>query len=96
MSPRVIVTSKAEEDILAIWEFIADDSLTAADSMVRRIDEVFLRLVNAPQLGAPRDDIRDGVREFVVGSYVVFYRPVDEGIEVWRVLHGARKVDRFL
>jgi len=27
---------------------------------------------------------------FAVGNYLIFYRPIAEGIEVIRVLHGAR------
>jgi len=29
-------------------------------------------------------------------SYLIFYRPIPEGIEVLRVLHGARDIDRIL
>jgi plasmid stabilization system protein ParE len=28
--------------------------------------------------------------------HVIFYRPMAEGIEVLRVLHGARDIDRIL
>jgi plasmid stabilization system protein ParE len=29
-------------------------------------------------------------------KYLVFYRPITEGIEVTRVLHGARDIDSIL
>ena len=29
-------------------------------------------------------------------NHLIFYRPVDDGIEVIRVLHGARDIDRVL
>jgi toxin ParE1/3/4 len=25
-----------------------------------------------------------------LGNYIIFYRPIDDGIEVVRILHGAR------
>jgi len=30
------------------------------------------------------------LRSFPVGSYVIFYRPMENGVEIVRVLHGAR------
>jgi toxin ParE1/3/4 len=36
-----------------------------------------------------------GLRSFPVGNYVVFYRIVPEGIELVRVLHGARDLRRL-
>ena len=35
------------------------------------------------------------LREVPVGNYVVFYRPLPDGIEVDRVLHAARNVAVF-
>ncbi len=32
-------------------------------------------------------------RHFSVGQYVIYYRPVADGIELIRILHGARSVD---
>ena len=29
-------------------------------------------------------------------KHLIFYRPVDDGIEIVRVLHGARDIDRLL
>ena len=43
-----------------------------------------------PCLDQNRDEIGPGLRSFVVSPYVVFYRQVEDTIEVLRVLHGAR------
>jgi len=29
-------------------------------------------------------------------SYLIFYRPIAEGVEIYRVLHGARDLRRLL
>jgi toxin ParE1/3/4 len=59
--------------------------------------EATLRLLlRNPELGKPRMFERpelSGLRSFAVrdfGQHLVFYRPMDRGIEVLRVLHGAR------
>jgi toxin ParE1/3/4 len=33
------------------------------------------------------------MRSFPFGRYVIFYAPVDSGIDVVRVLHSARDID---
>ena len=43
-----------------------------------------------PLLGRERPELLPGLRSFVVGHHVVFYRPFDGGIEVARVLDGVR------
>jgi toxin ParE1/3/4 len=43
-------------------------------------------------MGKRRDELVTNVRSFPVGNYLIFYRPVNQGIEVLRVLHGARDI----
>ena len=45
-------------------------------------------------IGRMRDDLQPDLRSFAAGSYLIFYRPIDDGIEVVRVLHGARDIER--
>jgi len=91
--PQVTRRPLAETDILEIWDYIADDSLTAADRWVDRLDEQFRVLATQPAMGRARDGLAPGVRSFPFGRYVIFYVPLDDGIDVVRVLHGARDID---
>lgn len=45
-----------------------------------------------PELGERPSDLGAEVRQFLVKRYVVFYRPLRDGIEVLRVLHGTRDI----
>jgi len=49
-------------------------------------------LSEQPGVGRDRSDVLSGLRGFPVGNYVIFYQPVDDGIEIVRVLHGARDI----
>jgi len=91
--PQVTRRPLAETDILEIWDYIADDSLAAADRWVDHLDEQFRVLATQPMMGRARDELALGVRSFPFGRYVVFYVPLDDGIDVVRVLHGARDID---
>jgi toxin ParE1/3/4 len=87
---RVLVTRRGREDMLAIWAYIAADDPAAADRVLDAIDRRCRALADKPALGRTRPDIAPGLRYSPVGSYLIFYRQVDEGVEVVRVLHGAR------
>ena len=91
--PRVTRRPLAEADVLEIWDYIADDGIAAADRWVDRLDKQFRVLAMQPMMGRARDELAPGVRSFPFGRYVVFYLPLDGGIDVVRVLHGARDID---
>ena len=87
---RFIRTARAEEDLIEIWTWVARDSLTAADRLLDRIDEVCGRLAENPLMGPARPDLAEGLRYFVAGSYLVIYREAAAGVEIVRIIHGAR------
>ena len=91
--PQVTRRPPAETDVLEIWDYIADYSLDAADRWVDHLDEQFRMLATQPMMGRARDELAPGVRSFPFGRYVVFYVPLTNGIDVVRVLHGARDID---
>jgi len=90
---RFTRTAAAERDLSEIWEYIAEDNETAADKTLREIDAQCHVLGQYPKMGRDRSDIVPGVRSFPVGSYLIFYRETGQGIEIIRVLHGARNLD---
>ncbi|MBD2498249.1 type II toxin-antitoxin system RelE/ParE family toxin [Nostoc sp. FACHB-280] len=87
---RFIRTAKAEEDLIEIWIYIATDNPTAADKLLDQIDTKCQMLADNPELGQARPDIASGLRYFPVNRYLILYRKISEGIEVIRVVHGAR------
>jgi len=80
-------------DLAEIWSYIAEDSVTNADRFAARIDKAFRLLARRPKIGRARPELYPDLRSFVVGKYVVFYLPLTNGIDVIRVLHGARDIE---
>jgi toxin ParE1/3/4 len=89
--PRIVVAPLAQADIDEIWDYIARDSLANADRFVDQIVQRFALLADNPRLGSRRDDLRPGLRRFGYRGYLIYYRIVRGGIEVVRVVHGARQ-----
>lgn len=93
--PRILRTPQSELDILEIAVYIARDSVTAADKLIDLFDEKLKSLARNPGLGPMRPELGDDVQSFPVGNYILFYRRIEDGIELLRVLHGARDLRRI-
>lgn len=91
---RVSRRPQAEADILEIWDYIAEDSVAEADRWVDRLDQKFALWATQPLMGRDRHELAAGVRSLSFGRYVVFFEPLSDGIDIVRVLHGSRDVDR--
>lgn len=93
--PRPYLTDQAEADLQQIWEFIADDNVDSADRLIEQIHAKAQMLAESPGVGRRREDLLPFLRSYPLGNYVIFYRIVDDGIDVIRILHGARNIDRI-
>jgi toxin ParE1/3/4 len=91
---RVTHRPEAEADVLEIWGFIADDSVSEADRWIDRLDEKFALWATQPMIGRLREELAPSLRSMPFGRYVVFFVPLADGIDVVRVLQGSRDVDR--
>lgn len=93
---QFVVTSLAQEDLDEIWLHIADNSENIADSFIDELFERFVLIGQFPQMGRERDELAVGLRSFPLRRYLIFYRVIDNGIEIVRVLHSARDIETIL
>jgi toxin ParE1/3/4 len=71
---------------------LQSETLLAADRLVDRFDATLQLLASAPHLGRSVEELAPSLRSFPIGNYLIFYRPIESGIELIRVLHGAREI----
>lgn len=88
-----------EDELWAIWDYIAQDNAGAATRVIEAAYETFRSLAATPDLGRRRE-FRDprlkDLRSWRVSgfdNYLIFYRPTSNGIQVLHVYHGARDID---
>jgi plasmid stabilization system protein ParE len=94
---RFILSAGAEADLNQIWEFIAQDSLEAADRWIEKLFESFELLSRSPGIGHMRGDLTSHpVLFWPVGAYLVIYRAGPDLVEIVAVTHGARDIPSFL
>jgi toxin ParE1/3/4 len=89
---RAIFAPAAEADLEVIHDYIAVENAAAAAEIVTRLEDLAARLADTPGMGRARPELLPNLRSFPLGSYLLFYRRSDNGIEVVRVLHGARDI----
>ena len=87
---RVVKTPAAEVDLCDVWLHIADDSPTIADQFLDLLNAKCNLLATHPELGESHPEFGVRIRFLPVASYVIVYRPIEDGIELVRVLQGAR------
>jgi toxin ParE1/3/4 len=96
---KFIVSPAAREDLDQIHAFISQENPEAADKLLGAALSTFAAVARMPGIGRPRTfklSELSGLRSFRVDgfrNYLIFYRPVTEGVEIVRVLHGARNLN---
>ena len=86
----------AVQDLREIRDYIARDNQDAALKLLDDFEEIFDLLAKQPGIGQQRDDLMPGIRFFPVRkSNCIFYREVDDGVEVVRIVNARRDFGRL-
>jgi toxin ParE1/3/4 len=91
--PLILRRPRALLDLVEIWSHIAEDNVPSAGKFASRIDKTLKLISRRPEIGRARPELYPVLRSFGVGKYVVFYLPLTNGIDVVRVLRGARDIE---
>jgi toxin ParE1/3/4 len=86
----------AKTDLLEIWSYIAEDSFKSADKLLDKFEQTFEKLAEFPGIGRARDELAQGIRSFPEGNYVILYKLMGSGVEIHRIIHGARDISRLI
>ena len=85
----------AETDLDDIWDYLEERaSQEQAADFLRKLYSKLEILSQNPYMGRIRDELLPELRSFSFKDYVFFYFPLTNGIDVVRVLHGRRDVER--
>ena len=102
MSQSVSKKPEALRDLVEQADYIAQQSLEAAERFLDAAEATFELLARSPELGGLcqfRSPQAAGLRVWPVRGFknhLVFYRPADNGIDVIRVIHAARDIEAVL
>src|SRR5690242_3841073 len=98
----VLKKPRAEEDLLDIFERIGERNLVAAERFLDAVERALHLLSHFPLMGKPWKSSSPrlaSIRSWPVPkfkNYLIFYRPIKNGIEVLHVLYGRRDLPTIL
>ncbi|MBD6620002.1 type II toxin-antitoxin system RelE/ParE family toxin [Komarekiella sp. 'clone 1'] len=92
---RFKISNQAALDLENIWSYVAKNNPRAADNLFDKLREKFAKLAKFPQMGEGRENLAFSLRSFPVGSYLIFYRTLDGGIEIVRIIHGSQDIEQI-
>ena len=85
------------QDLDGLWEYVAEESVEAADGLIAGLFEAFEALARNPGMGHKRKDLTTSpVLFWPVGSYLVIYRAKKTLVQIVAVVHGKRDIPSFL
>ena len=100
---ELIVAPAARADLLAQWNYYADEvgRSDLADRFTAQAEITFKKLLRTPGLGRPRSfghSRLQNLRSSKVDGFpnhLIFYRALPDkgGVEIVRILHGARDLE---
>ena len=97
MARKLVVRPSADEDFTAILEFIAEESLDSAIAFIDSIEKRCYSLLDFPEQGRARDDLRVGLRVLPFGrSVVIAYQFDAEAVEIMRVFYGGQDYEALM
>ncbi|KVU59641.1 plasmid stabilization protein [Burkholderia ubonensis] len=89
--PRLIWTRTAQQAIVRLHRFLADQDRTAAQRAIKAIRAGVNVSIAQPRLGRPVEDLDLAFREWLIdfgdAGYVVLYRVDDDAVTILTIRH---------
>lgn len=91
-----VLSISAGEDLDEIWDYIAEDSISAADRWIAKLFQAFQSIAQTPGMGHKREDLTSFPIPFwLVGAYLIIYRSQNDLIETIATTQGAPDIPVF-
>ena len=92
MNPYVI-SPEAICDLEQIVDYLAMDNIDAGDRFIDEFSKKCRYLTQFSMIGRSYREIRPDLRGLPMKNYIIFYRCLDNGLEIMRVIQGNRDLE---
>jgi toxin ParE1/3/4 len=89
---RYVINVLASRDLSEIADYFAETHVEVGERFFREFNSKCQQLVSFPSSGKSYGAIRSDLRGLSVEGYIIFYRILDDGIEILRVVNGRRNL----
>ena len=91
MTSQFRLTEPAVKDIEQIADYIAQQAgLEQAERFLEKLNDKLVKISQFPKLGRQRDEILPSLRSLSLESYLILYMPIEQNIDILRVVSGYR------
>jgi toxin ParE1/3/4 len=87
---RYVINVLASRDLSGIADYFAETNMEVGERFFREFNRKCQQLIAFPSSGKSYESIRADLRGLSLEGYVIFYRILDDGIEILRVVSGRR------
>ncbi|NJL82388.1 MAG: type II toxin-antitoxin system RelE/ParE family toxin [Chloroflexaceae bacterium] len=87
---RYTINILASRDLNQIADYFAENNPEAGEKFFRAFNRKCQQLVTFLNSGKSYGTIRPGLRGLSLEGYIIFYRVIDDSIEILRVISGRR------
>ncbi|NEP01823.1 MAG: type II toxin-antitoxin system RelE/ParE family toxin [Symploca sp. SIO2E9] len=87
---RYLINVLASRDLEGIADYFAQTSLETGERFFRDFNRKCQQLTAFPNSGKSYAEIRNDLRGLPIEGYIIFYRVLDDGIEILRIVSGRR------
>jgi toxin ParE1/3/4 len=94
--PQLRQSRRARRDLIDLWCEIAANDPMAADRVYDRLEARLKILEQFAEAGRARPDIAPEARLLAEPPYAILYRIIPEGVQIVRIVHGARHISDAL
>lgn len=90
---QILFTPLATEDLREIWVYLAEKANNqTANKFLSEVRKKCEIVAEFPEIGRVRHEFLVNLRSFPFKNYILFYMPLDDGIEVLRIVHSSRDI----
>lgn len=91
--PQYIISPAAIADLDNITDYFAERNIDAGEQLLDEFRKKCRYLTQFPFMGRSYSEIRSYLRGLPMQNYIIFYRVIDNGIEIMRVIKGDRDLE---
>jgi toxin ParE1/3/4 len=88
-----IISLAASQDLDEIFDYFASRSVEAGERFVAAFEQKCQNLVKFPNIGRSYGEIEPSLRGVPLNGYIIFYRLIENGVEIVRVVSGYRNLE---
>lgn len=93
---QVLFTPLASEDLRDIWIYLVEKAGSeTANKFLSEVKKKCESVSKFPEMGRVRHEYLLNLRSFPFSNYIIFYLPLEDGIEVLRIIHSSRDVQQI-